>query len=125
MHSLRFPNSGIRPKCSEEEDIRPAIAKPPAGAIGHGLAPARWRLAVAKAPCKGATCCGQPVGAVSAYGHGRLQHDARKGGRLQGGARKGLLARGEAAGAAPTHGQAARVGCPRRGHRGNARPPLV
>ncbi|RWW37825.1 hypothetical protein BHE74_00057008 [Ensete ventricosum] len=55
-------------------------------------------------PTQGATDCGQPAGAVGAYGHGRLQRGARRGGRLQGSARKGLL----------VSGKAARVGCPRK-----------
>ncbi|RZR82553.1 hypothetical protein BHM03_00009002 [Ensete ventricosum] len=59
-------------KHSEEEDGRPATARPLAGAVGCGqvgplqrgdllrlMPPARGRSAVAKAPCKGATSCGQ------------------------------------------------------------------
>ncbi|RWV93187.1 hypothetical protein GW17_00044377 [Ensete ventricosum] len=66
-----------------------------------------------------------PAGATGTCGHGCLQRDARRGGRLQGGALKGLLVGGEVARVVPAHGQAARVDCPRRGHRGSARPRLA
>ncbi|RWW25164.1 hypothetical protein GW17_00010509 [Ensete ventricosum] len=62
----------FRSKHSEEEDGRPATTRPLAGAVGCGqvgplqrgdllrlMPPARGRSAVAKAPCKGATGCGQ------------------------------------------------------------------
>ncbi|RWW22675.1 hypothetical protein GW17_00013111 [Ensete ventricosum] len=61
--------------------------------------PARGRSIVAKAPCKGATGCGQPVGAVGACEHDLLHRGTRRGDRLHGSVRKGLLSRGEAAGA--------------------------
>ncbi|RWW74320.1 hypothetical protein BHE74_00017740 [Ensete ventricosum] len=35
------------------------MARPFAGVIGHGQAPLYGRSAMAKAPCKGVTCCGQ------------------------------------------------------------------
>ncbi|RWW01595.1 hypothetical protein GW17_00035352, partial [Ensete ventricosum] len=58
--------------------------------------PTKGRLAAAKAPAQGTIGCG----------HGRLQRDAR----------------GKAVGPAPARGQAARVNCLRRGHKGSAHP---
>ncbi|RRT56219.1 hypothetical protein B296_00013843 [Ensete ventricosum] len=66
-------------------------------------------------PTQGAAGCGQPTGAVGAYG-GQPARDDR-----QRPAHKGLLAHGEVVGAMPARCQAAMVGCPWRGHRGSTR----
>ncbi|RWW45296.1 hypothetical protein BHE74_00048875 [Ensete ventricosum] len=89
---LRF-----RSKHNEEEDGRPATARPPTRVVGHGLATCKGVADYSQGllqrgdwlrprpPTQGATDCGQPAGVVGAWGHDLLQRDACRGGRLQGG----------------------------------------
>ncbi|RRT36794.1 hypothetical protein B296_00045723 [Ensete ventricosum] len=85
MLPLRFPNNDFRAKAARKVGGRPrpgplqgwlATAKPPAWAVGHGLA-----------TCKGAIDCGQGpvVGATTRRGS-RLQRCARRSDVMQRGA---------------------------------------
>ncbi|RWV78438.1 hypothetical protein GW17_00060601 [Ensete ventricosum] len=56
------------------------MARPSVGVAGTTWPPARGRPAVAQAPYKGATECGQPVGAIAVGGHDRLQQDTSRSG---------------------------------------------
>ncbi|RZS21440.1 hypothetical protein BHM03_00054081 [Ensete ventricosum] len=81
-----------------------------------------------RSPAQGAVGYDQLAGAAGACWHDRLLRGARMGGRLQGGSRKGQPPTARPQGAtrprlgrrgSARRGQAARVGCPRQGHRGS------
>ncbi|RWW03122.1 hypothetical protein GW17_00033742 [Ensete ventricosum] len=129
MHSLRFPNSGIKAK----KDGRLATARPPAGAIGHNLATCKGVVGCGQGPLhrgdwlrprpptQGATGYGRPARVAGTCGHGRLYRDAHKDDRLQGDAHKGQSLVASPQGAAhPRRGRRGRLG--RKGQLPTARP---
>ncbi|RWW35696.1 hypothetical protein BHE74_00059333 [Ensete ventricosum] len=128
MHPLRFPDSGIRAKGSEEEG-RPATTSPHVGPATHGQAdckglpttvegpPASGRPATARPPTRGGhPQAQQPASGQSSTGATPTGRSpvGRSTPRCQRPARKGLLAHDEAVGAAPARGQPTEGRCPQR-----------